>query len=201
MPITRIKRINWTYDKLVSRVDASAGATRRSAGPRRTPAEPIEGHNMKANIGIAEKQRDGVGRILNALLADEFVLYVKARRFHWNVVGSDFGELHEFFESQYEALDEIVDEVAERARALDIIAAGSLQEFLELTRLKESAGKNPDARGMLAALLADHEGVIRNLRQDLETAGKLGDAGTNDFLTGLMEQHEKFAWMLRSYLR
>ena len=54
---------------------------------------------------------------------------------------------------------------------------------------------------MLAALLADHETVIRSLRKDLETAAKLGDAGTNDFLTGLMEQHEKFAWMLRSYLR
>jgi starvation-inducible DNA-binding protein len=76
-----------------------------------------------------------------------------------------------------------------------------LQEFLKLTRLKEQAGKNPDAGGMLAALLADHESVIRSLRKDLETADKLGDAGTNDFLTGLMEQHEKMAWMLRSYLR
>ena len=156
---------------------------------------------MKANIGIGEKQRDSLGTILNALLADEFVLYVKTRRFHWNVVGPDFGELHKFFESQYEALDEIVDEVAERARALDAISAGSLQEFLKLTRLKEQAGKNHDAGGMLAALLADHETVIRSLRKDLETADKLGDAGTNDFLTGLMEQHEKFAWMLRSYLR
>ena len=81
---------------------------------------------MKANIGIGEKQRDSLGTILNALLADEFVIYVKTRRFHWNVVGPDFGELHKFFESQYEALDEIVDEVAERARALDAISAGSL---------------------------------------------------------------------------
>jgi starvation-inducible DNA-binding protein len=76
-----------------------------------------------------------------------------------------------------------------------------LQEFLGLTRLKEQAGKNPNASGMLAALLADHESVIRSLRKDLETADRLGDAGTNDFLTGLMEQHEKMAWMLRSYLR
>jgi starvation-inducible DNA-binding protein len=133
--------------------------------------------------------------------AAQFVLYVKAPRFHWNVAGSDFGELHKFFESQYEALDEIVDDVAERARALDAISAGSLQEFLKLTRLKEQAGKNPNASGMLAALLADHESVIRSLRKDLETADRLGDAGTNDFLTGLMEQHEEVAWMLRSYLR
>lgn len=156
---------------------------------------------MKANIGLGEKPRDSVAKILNTLLADEFVLYVKTRRFHWNVVGPDFGELHKFFEGQYEALDDIVDEVAERARALDAIAAGSMKDFLSLARIKEQAGKNPDAAGMLAALLADHEAVIRSLRKDLDTADRLGDAGTNDFLTGLMEQHEKMAWMLRSYLR
>jgi starvation-inducible DNA-binding protein len=94
-----------------------------------------------------------------------------------------------------------VDEVAERARALDVVSAGSLEEFGTLTRLKEQPGKNPDAPGMLSALLTDHEAVIRALRADVETVGDLGDAGTNDFLTGLLEQHEKFAWMLRSYLR
>jgi starvation-inducible DNA-binding protein len=156
---------------------------------------------MKARMGIGEKEAASLGKILNTLLADEFVLYTKTRRFHWNVVGPDFGELHKFFEEQYEALDDIVDEVAERARALDVTSAGSLEEFGQLTRLKERAGKNPDASGMLAALLDDHEAVIRSLRKDLETADKLGDAGTNDFLTGLMERHEKMAWMLRSYLR
>jgi len=156
---------------------------------------------MKANIGIGEKNCATLGGLLNTLLADEFVLYIKTRRFHWNVVGTDFGELHKFFEQQYEALDDVVDEVAERARALDVVSAGSLQEFGELTRLKEQPGKNPDAKGMLAALLADHESVIRNLRKDVETADQLGDAGTSDFLTGLMESHEKMAWMLRSYLR
>jgi starvation-inducible DNA-binding protein len=156
---------------------------------------------MKANIGIGEKERASLGKILNALLADEYVLYTKTRRFHWNVVGPDFSELHKFFEAQYEALDDIVDEVAERARALDVVAAGSLEEFGKLARLKEHAGKNPDAPGMLAALLDDHEAVIRTLRSDVERADDLGDAGTNDFLTGLMEQHEKMARMLRSYSR
>ena len=112
---------------------------------------------MKARIGIGigEKETASLGKILNTLLADEFVLYTKTRRFHWNVVGADFGELHKFFEEQYEALDDIVDEVAERARALDVTSAGSLKEFGELTRLKEQAGGNPDASGMLGALLDD----------------------------------------------
>jgi starvation-inducible DNA-binding protein len=155
---------------------------------------------MKASIGLSERQRAPVVKILNALLADEFVLYVKTRRFHWNVTGPDFAELHEFFEGQYEKLDEVIDEVAERARALDGFAAGSLAEFLELARLKENRGRNPDARTMVRELLADHESVIRQLRADLRACAKLGDEGTTDFLTGLMEEHEKMAWMLRAYL-
>ena len=67
--------------------------------------------------------------------------------------------------------------------------------------LEENAEQSPDANAMLAALLNDHEALVRNLREDLATAAELGDAGTNDFLTGLMEQHEKTAWMLRAYLR
>jgi starvation-inducible DNA-binding protein len=155
-----------------------------------------------ADIGISEEQRKAVVRILNTVLADEFVLYVKSRRFHWNVEGPDFSELHELFQKQYEQLGDVIDEVAERARALDGIAAGSFQEYLELTRLKEEPAQRYDARGMIAALLADHEAIVRNLRRDLRTcSSEHDDEGTMDFLTGLMQAHEKMAWMLRVYLR
>ena len=155
---------------------------------------------MKPNIGIGEEQRNGVTQILNGLLADEFLLYTKTRNYHWNVVGPQFNDLHKFFEAQYEELDGIVDEVAERARALGGNALGTLAEFVKRARLKEQPGKYPDAKGMLAALSADHETLIRNLRADAEaTMDKHGDAGTNDFLVGLMEKHEKMAWMLRAF--
>ena len=123
------------------------------------------------------------------------------RNYHWNVVGPQFNDLHTFFEAQYTALNTVVDDVAERARALDGNAIGTLAEFVEHARLTEHPGQYPPAREMLANLLADHETVIRQLRVDLETsANTYQDAGTNDFLTGLMEQHEKMAWMLRAFL-
>lgn len=155
-----------------------------------------------ADIGIAEEHRKAVVRILNTVLADEFLLYVKSRRFHWNVEGPDFAELHELFQKHYEQLGEVIDDVAERARALDGIAAGSFEEYLELTRLKEEPAQRDDAGGMIEALLADHEAIIRNLRGDLQRcSNEHGDEGTMDFLTGLMQVHEKMAWMLRVYLR
>ena len=155
---------------------------------------------MAVNIGLGQKQRQGVVEILSRLLADEYLLYTKTRNYHWNVVGPQFNDLHKFFEAQYEALDDIIDDVAERARALGGRAVATLAEFLKLARLKEHPGRQLAAREMLGDLLADHEALIQTLRRDLDTAmTRHGDAGTSDFLTGLMEQHEKMAWMLRSF--
>jgi starvation-inducible DNA-binding protein len=156
---------------------------------------------MHPNIGLLDEQREGVVAILNTLLADEYLLYTKTRNYHWNVVGPQFNDLHKFFEAQYNELNEIVDDVAERSRALGGNAFGTMIEFLKSTRLKEESGYYPEARHMIANLLADHEALICHLRIDLETcAEQYHDAGTNDFLTGLMEQHEKMAWMLRAFL-
>ena len=156
---------------------------------------------MHPNIGLSEEQREGVVAILNTLLADEYLLYTKTRNYHWNVVGPQFNDLHKFFEAQYNELNEVVDDVAERSRSLGGNALGTMTEFLKYTRLKEQTGHYPHARDMIANLLADHEALICQLRVDLEAcAEQYHDAGTNDFLTGLMEQHEKMAWMLRAFL-
>src|SRR5262245_20734827 len=109
-----------------------------SRASRREPMNPM--------IGIADDHRATTVGILNALLADEFVLYTKSRNYHWNVVGPQFSELHKLFETQYEQLDEFVDQVAERARALDGRAYGTLAEFSQHARLKERPGEAPAAR-------------------------------------------------------
>jgi starvation-inducible DNA-binding protein len=153
------------------------------------------------NIGIPDGNRQSVIALLNTLLADEYLLYTKTRNYHWNVTGLQFNDLHKFFEAQYEALDDVVDEVAERVRALGGRAAGTLEEFLKSARLGEEPGAVPAARDMLATLLADHEALTRTLRADVDTVtDTLKDVGTADFLTGLLEQHEKSAWMLRAFL-
>lgn len=156
---------------------------------------------MKLNIGISDTNRKSAASILNQLLSDEYVLYTKTRNYHWNVTGSDFGELHKFFEAQYEELNAVIDTVAERARSLGGVSFGSLEEFLEHAKIKETRGANLIPRKMIKNLLTDHEAIITRLRENLAVClDKLGDMGTSDFLTGLMEQHEKMAWMLRAYL-
>ena len=152
-----------------------------------------------SNLGITQPNLKGVVVILNRLLADEFVLYVKTRNFHWNVTGPHFHDLHKLFESQYGELNDVVDEIAERSRSMGGVASGSMAEFLKNSRLKEQSGAILKDQKMVKGLLDDHEAIIQTLREDLEVcATQYKDAGTADFLTGIMEQHEKTAWMLRA---
>lgn len=157
---------------------------------------------MEPHINITHDDRAASANILNNLLADEYVLYTKTLNYHWNVVGPFFGPLHGFFGKHYEELLEIIDSVAERARALGQPAIGSMTQFLQHTRLEEDTGAPQSAEAMIANLLNDHEAIIRVLRVDLDVAAnKHNDIGTNNFLTDLLERHEKMAWMLRAHLQ
>jgi starvation-inducible DNA-binding protein len=140
--------------------------------------------------------------MLGQLLADETVLYIKLRNYHWNVEGIHFQQLHALFQEQYTVLEEQIDDVAERIRSLGHYSPGSMAAFRELSRLKESDNLEGNGILMLQNILADHEMVIQVLRHDLEAAmEEYKDAGTSDFLTALMEVHEKMAWMVRSHLK
>lgn len=156
---------------------------------------------MKPNIGIAEKNLKNSTALLSIVLADEMTLYVKTRKAHWNVMGESFMELHKLYEGQYKQLEESIDEIAERIGKLGQKTIGTMHEFSKLTSIKEHPGKYLTSKDILKELLKDHETIIVLLRKDIEDCvGKCKDAGTADFLTGLMEQHETMAWILRRYL-
>jgi len=157
---------------------------------------------MKPSIGITPAHLTSVSKALNSILADEFVLYAKTRGAHWNVEGIDFYNKHLFFEKQYEELDEIMDAVAERIRVLGHYAAAKLTEYIELTHLTQDTRQPNTSEGFIKSLLGDHEAVIIHLRENIDYfTDELKDAGTADFITGLMEKHETMAWMLRSHLK
>jgi starvation-inducible DNA-binding protein len=128
-------------------------------------------------------------------------LYVKTRKAHWNVTGESFMELHKLFEGQYKQTEEVIDEVAERIGKLGEKTIGTMQEFSTLSLIKEAPEKYAPSKDVLKELLTDHETIIVHLRKEIECCSEKGkDAGTVDFLTGLMEQHETTAWILRRYL-
>ena len=145
---------------------------------------------------VCETSRDALIRVL----ADQHVLYLKTRNFHWNLIGPRFSSLHGFFERLYQELEKSIDETAERIRMLGEPSPGSMAEFLEKASLKEVPGERIKGEDAIAKLRDDHEQVIRILREVVGETGDAGDAGTEDFLIGLLRAHEQAAWMLRSYL-
>lgn len=155
---------------------------------------------MNAKIGIPAKENKQIAEKLTTLLADQHVLYVKTRNFHWNVTGPNFTSLHLLFEGHYTQMALDIDMVAERIRTLGQPAIGTMKEFLSLATLKEAGKGKHKADEMVSNLLADHEAIVTSMRKLIEEASNTKDEGTVDMLTGLMEQHEKTAWMLRSYL-
>jgi starvation-inducible DNA-binding protein len=159
-------------------------------------------NQMNVNIGITASNRQKVADELAKILADEYVLYTKTRKAHWNVEGPDFYDKHKFFEVQYEQLDEFIDQVAERIRTLGHFPPASLKNFLDLTHLTEVNSKKNDSLGFIKELLEDHESIIITMRECINKfADEYKDAGTSDFITGLMEEHEKLAWFLRAHLQ
>lgn len=152
------------------------------------------------DIGISEQSRKEICKRLTILLSNEYLLYTKTLNYHWNVKGKLFGPLHLLFDKQYNQLFEFIDKIAERITALGFPAAGSLQEFLEHGILSEHPGIHISDTDMIANLLKDHETIIKHLRNDIDLTMELNDAGTNNFLAQLIEDHEKIAWMLRAHL-
>lgn len=154
---------------------------------------------MKANLGILETHLQPVAEQLNKLLADEVILYIKTRNYHWNIEGPNFNEMHTFYEMQFKQLDEIMDQIAERIRTIGHYTEARLADYLKLTNLIEPAYTNFQ-NDQLKHLLASHETIINNLRRLIPLfADKHKDIGSSDFATQLLVKHEKMAWMVRAY--
>jgi starvation-inducible DNA-binding protein len=140
-------------------------------------------------------------QLINEILADQFVLYTKARNYHWNVTGPLFYNLHAAFEKIYDGLAEDIDSVAERIRTLGYKTPGTMHEFLSLSSLKEEPGKYPVHSVMVKNIVNDFETVIQKLNS---TAVKLQDNHNDEISAGMFygmaEKYQKTVWMLRATL-
>ncbi|MEO5648863.1 MAG: DNA starvation/stationary phase protection protein [Ginsengibacter sp.] len=151
------------------------------------------------NTGISNANSKKVADALNQVLADEVLLYIKTLKFHWNIEGRDFHALHLFLDDQYHQLQVIIDAVAERIRKIGHFASGSMKEFLAGASLKEHPTTGSVSEASIVELASDHDTLIikmRTLIADFDE--KYDDAGSSDFITGIMKEHEKMAWMLRA---
>ena len=134
---------------------------------------------------------------LKIVLADTFTMYMKAHSFHWNVIGPNFPQYHDFFGDLYEELHGAVDPIAEQIRAVNSFAPSSLARIKELTRIEET-DTIPTAERMFQILINDNNIVLDALKQAYDLAEKEDELALANFLQDRMDVHKKHGWMLRA---
>jgi len=158
--------------------------------------------SMKADVENPETGLENRKRLagnLTGVLADTYLLMVKTQGYHWNVVGPLFISLHRLTEEQYQNLFAAVDGLAERIRALGHPAPSSITEMIALAEIAEDTG-NASAEEMVDTLVADHQRLVRRLREATILADEQHDAVTAGLLTDRMAFHEQAVWMLRAVI-
>lgn len=136
---------------------------------------------------------------LNQCVAETAVTTMLAQNFHWNVTGMAFGPLHDLFQKIYEDHFVAQDDLAERIKALDAHAEGTLAGMLKRSKVTETDGV-PSAVDMIRLMKEAQETLAETIAGAGELAAKHGDTLTEDLCISRGQTHEKFAWMLRSHL-
>jgi len=151
---------------------------------------------MDINMGLDKAQREAMAEAVGKLLADTYALYFKTHAYHWNVTGPRFHDLHTMFELQYNELWTATDAIAERIRALGVMAPISYGQMAASSAIEFDTA-TPTADAMVANLVAGHEQVVATARAALKLAEENGDEATSDVIAPRITEHEKTAWMLR----
>ena len=137
---------------------------------------------------------------LKVVLASSYAYQLKAHMFHWNVEGSDFAQLHEFFGNVYQEVFDSVDQTAELIRHLDAYAPGSFERFSTLS-IVDGQTNVPRAKLMIKELLEDTNKMLDLTKRVFTVAEEANEQGIADFIASRIDAFGKHAWMLRSFLK
>ena len=148
---------------------------------------------------LATDARTEIVDALNQSVAETVVTTMLAQNFHWNVTGMAFAPLHALFQDIYE--DHFIgqDDLAERIKALNAHADGTLAGMLKRSKVDEHSGHASD-KEMIKVMCAAQETLADTLAGCAQTAANHGDTLTEDLCISRGHKHEKFAWFLRSHL-
>lgn len=150
-------------------------------------------------LGWSAVETEEITTALNNLLANYSIHYQKLRNYHWNVKGSDFFDLHEQFEQQYNEALQNIDDIAERIRIFGKTPMSTLKEYLGNSELKET-GSQLTSDLMVRELLSDYRILLQYMFNVVEVAAQHSDSGTEEMVKVFINHIEKHHWMLSSFM-
>lgn len=137
---------------------------------------------------------------LAELLADTVAARFIYQGYHWNVVGPDFGEYHDFYKKLYEDLDSTIDEVGENILKCGFPAPYLLRDFIELCPATEERLDGTSQQFLLQSALRVNSNLISKLYEASQLAEECNEWGLMDFLAKRIDMHKKWAWQIKAYL-
>lgn len=157
-------------------------------------------HLYLSRLDLPLPERRATILVLQARLSDALDLAAQLKQAHWNVRGSQFAALHDFFDTLAEGVEEEVDEIAERIVALGGIADGRLATSAAQTTLYEYPLGARDGSEHLRALAGSLGVHAARVREAIEATAAIGDAGTADLFTGISRRTDKRLWLVEAHL-
>lgn len=134
---------------------------------------------------------------LQMVLTDLIELHLQAKQAHWNIVGTNFRDLHLQLDEIIASVRQFADDTAERMRALHALPDGRSQTVAADTRLDEIAGgliSTKDAVKLVTARLERTVKTMRDVHDDVDEE----DPTSADLLHAAIERLEQLAWMVNA---
>ncbi|WP_029479674.1 Dps family protein [Deinococcus marmoris] len=171
------------------------GESKADAAHLDTPFNALVDHNY-----LTESEFDTVAETLQRNLATTITLYLKFKKYHWDIRGRFFRDLHLAYDEFIEEIFPGIDEQAERLVALggSPIAAPSDLERFSVVKVPTETVR--DARAQVADLVSDLTRVSRGFRDDSQTVDEANDPATADMYNGYAGTIDKIRWMLQAMM-
>jgi starvation-inducible DNA-binding protein len=154
---------------------------------------------FKTKNDLSEATRKKAIELLNRRLADCKDLQTQVKQAHWNVKGPSFIALHELFDKINDAVEEYVDEIAERAVQLGGVAEGTARMVAKRSALGEYPANISDGLDHVEALSSALAAFGKLARKAIEQANELGDLDTADLFTEVSRGTDKWLWFVEAH--
>lgn len=134
---------------------------------------------------------------LNLFLSDLNVFYRKLQNYHWNIKGESFFVIHSKLEEYYNQINEQIDEIAEHILALDGEPLGTLQDYLNTSKILEAKNEKVTSLQVFNAIIEDYSTLLNDATSIKKLADTYNEYKTSALMDTLIEDYSKKLWMLK----
>jgi starvation-inducible DNA-binding protein len=143
-------------------------------------------------LDIAEK----LAALLSDVVTAKFVLH----GYHWNVMGPDFAQFHDFFATLYEDVDGSIDPLAENVLKVGFPAPYLLSDYVSMSHINEERQDGSSSQFMLQSALRVMDHLYKCHVEAFHLAEQHDLQGLMDFLAARIDMYAKWNWQIKAYL-